>query len=497
MKQPDTSRIAALLTVFAITLIPTGAAGGPSIAPGDLALRHDIQRLVDAGVISGPVSSWPLAWGPVLADLRQIENPTGLPEDVQQALARVRAKAAWDTAIDQTRYRARAAAGANASRIRSFQNTPREDLEASVGLSWIGERFSADLNVTGVDNASDGETLRFDGSQLAMALGNYTLAASTLDRWWGPGWDGSLVLSNNARPMPAVTLDRNFTQPFDTRWLSWIGPWDLSLLWGFMEEERAVPNAQFLGFRVAFRPLSSLEIGISRTAQWCGDDRPCDLDTFWNLLTGNDNRGDELAPEDEPGNQTAALDFRWAMTPLNVPVAVYGQFMAEDEAGGFPSRYIGQLGIENYGQLSDRWSYRLYAEAVETTCNFYESDPGFNCAYNHGIYRTGYRYRGRSVGHGLDNDARVASLGFVLVNESGNSFQGIVRAGRLNRGGAADPANSLTPLPQDVLTVELIHNRVFRYGRLEFGLGYDRYDGSDVTDSSDDAKAFIQWRSDY
>jgi hypothetical protein len=83
----------------------------------------------------------------------------------------------------------------------------------------------------------------------------------------------------------------------------------LSLLWGFMEEERAVPNAQFLGFRAAFRPLSSLEIGISRTAQWCGDERPCDLDTFWNLLVGNDNAVTISRRRTNPATRSA-LDFR-------------------------------------------------------------------------------------------------------------------------------------------------------------------------------------------
>ena len=377
-------------------LVAAASHAGPMIAPGDMALRHDIQRLADAGVISGTVTQLAARLG------TGTRRPAAGSEPGRAARATCSNRSpacaprrAGTPLLDQTRYRARAAASANASRIRSFENTPREDAELSAGMSWTGERFSADINVTAVDNASDGETLRLDGSQLAMALGNYTLAASTLDRWWGPGWDGSLILSNNARPIPSITFDRNFTEPFETKWLSWIGPWDLSLLWGFMEEERAVPNAQFLGFRLVMRPLSSLEIGISRTAQWCGDDRPCDLDTFWNLLVGNDNRGDDLAPEDEPGNQTAALDFRWALTPLKLPLAIYGQFMAEDEAGGFPSRYIGQLGIEHYGQFSGRWSYRLYGEAAETTCNFYDSEPGFNCAYNHGIYETGYRYRGR------------------------------------------------------------------------------------------------------
>ncbi len=61
---------------------------GPSIAPGDLALRHDIQRLDDYGVLSGPVTTWPLSWGPILSDL-QIHRPTAeLPTDVTDSLAR-------------------------------------------------------------------------------------------------------------------------------------------------------------------------------------------------------------------------------------------------------------------------------------------------------------------------------------------------------------------------------------------------------------------------
>lgn len=482
-----------------LMLLGVGAArGGPMLAPGDMALRHDIQRLADAGVLTSPVGSWPLAWGPLLDDLRRVDNAGELSREVQDSLARVRAKADWDARVDQVKFRARAAVSANAARIRGFQDTPREEAEASAGLSWTGDRFSVDINATGVSSASDGENFRLDGSQIAVALGNFTLAASTLDRWWGPGWDGSLILSNNARPIPAVTLERNFTQPFKSPWLGWLGPWDLSLLWGFLEQERAVPNTQFLGFRFNFRPLQSLEIGISRTAQWCGDDRPCDLDTFWKLLVGQDNRGgDGVTTENEPGNQTAALDFRWSMTPLKLPLAVYGQFMAEDEAGGFPSRYIGQLGVENYGSIGRRWSYRVFAEAVETTCEFYSTPKRFNCAYNHFIYESGYRYRGRVIGHSVDNDARVASLGFLLVNDSDNSIQGIVRGGELNRGGPADPANSLTSLPQDVLSIELLHNRAFRYGRLEFGLGYERFDGNAVVESSNDTTAFIQWRSDY
>ena len=57
------------------------------ITPGDSALRHDILRLADHGIIKGPVSTWPLAWGPIIADISNIENPDQLPRDVSDAIA--------------------------------------------------------------------------------------------------------------------------------------------------------------------------------------------------------------------------------------------------------------------------------------------------------------------------------------------------------------------------------------------------------------------------
>ncbi len=48
------------LTAFLLVpflLLGGFALAGPAIAPGDLALRHDIQRLADYGVLSGPVTT--------------------------------------------------------------------------------------------------------------------------------------------------------------------------------------------------------------------------------------------------------------------------------------------------------------------------------------------------------------------------------------------------------------------------------------------------------
>ena len=54
------------LALATLALAATAAQAGPFLPAGDIALRHDIQLLADHGVISGPVTSWPLAWGPLL-----------------------------------------------------------------------------------------------------------------------------------------------------------------------------------------------------------------------------------------------------------------------------------------------------------------------------------------------------------------------------------------------------------------------------------------------
>ena len=108
----------------------------------------------------------------------------------------------------------------------------------------------------------------------------------------------------------------------------------MSVMFGQLEEDRAIPNAQFFGMRINFRPLDSLEIGVSRTAQWCGDGRPCSFDTFKDLLLGKDNIGDAgTTRENEPGNQMAGIDARWTNMLAGVPISLYGQLIGEDEAG--------------------------------------------------------------------------------------------------------------------------------------------------------------------
>ena len=59
-------------------LVPgsSASAGEPWIAPGNTQVRHDVQLLVDSGVIDLPVSAWPIAASDLANALGRISEAT-------------------------------------------------------------------------------------------------------------------------------------------------------------------------------------------------------------------------------------------------------------------------------------------------------------------------------------------------------------------------------------------------------------------------------------
>ena len=197
-----------------------------------------------------------------------------------------------------------------------------------------------------------------------------------------------------------------------------------SRLWRQLESERHVPDAKLVGARFSFKPSAHWEIGLSRTAQWGGEGRPQDWDSFKNLVLGKDNGGSDGINADksnEPGNQLAGIDVRYNFSWGQFSNATYIQFVGEDEAGGMPSRGMLQAGLETSFLMWDT-QHRLVLEAMETTLNSH-SDPIYNSAYEHSIYQSGYRYRQRPLAAATDNDTRALALSGQHYFSNGHQLQ--------------------------------------------------------------------------
>lgn len=477
---------AAIVALCLSVLTAAAAATDLGAAPGDARLRHDLQLLADAGVLRAPLSAWPVSLDEIARDLGAASAPGMLTPHLAAAVSRVRAalpprEAGW-------RREARVAASAEPMRLRRFDDVPREEGEIEARVDYQDERFTATLAVTAVADADDGKDFRLDGSYVGAGLGNWLVSAGLVERWWGPGWEGSLILGTNQRPIPSLTVERNYSDPFETKWLSWLGRWRLAVSFGQLEGDRQdYPDTRFFAMRVTWKPHDRVEVGLSRSAQWCGEGRPCGFDTFWDLLSGNDN---DQALEEQPGNQLAGIDLRWSLPWL--PLALYGQAIGEDEASGLPSKYLGLFGAEAWGGAGAA-SWRVHVEYADTVCGFYEDPPEYGCAYVNSIYTDGYQYRDRAIGHAIDGDSEQLAVGASWIRPDGSSFELALQDSRLNRA-SANAVHSVVPTAARLRSVDFSHRRDLLGGDLRVGVGYEDLDFEAVGGDDATARGFLQWQ---
>ncbi|AOE50170.1 capsule assembly Wzi family protein [Kangiella sediminilitoris] len=460
-----------ILLIIFISLLQTVQAE-PWLDTRDPWLRADIEALSANGIINTPITTWPLPWARILKDIdnAQIDQ---VPAELMPSLMRVKRKGRIETS-KKTRSELALRAGNEGKILRHFGDSRREQAEISTRNTGMSKSFAWNIEVTKAHDPFNGEEDRLDNSYVAAIWGNWIVSAGAQERWYGPGWDSSLILSNNARPVPSLSIQRNYADPFESEWLSWIGPWSVSAFAGQLESDRFIPHAKLLGMSVTFKPFDSLEIGLRRTAQWGGEGRPESLSNFWDLLIGRDNC-DELEGgcsadrSNEPGNQLAGVDFNWRLPAKMYYGTVYGQFIGEDEAGYAPSRKVYQFGYMTNFQLSGMMitSYLEYADT--------ENEFRPNLTYNNYIYRSGYRTEGRSIGSTYDNDSQSTSIGMIASHKNGDRYKvRLVKVDMNSDGG--DGNHTINNQSVSFKQIELEYQHPTKYGIL--GVDFDYKDKS-------------------
>jgi capsule assembly protein Wzi len=485
-----------LSTLLLGLVVQARAADAGWFASGDTQLRMDLQLLNDAEIIRLPISHWPLPRAAVKYALSTAKEHFATNLAVMAALERVRARVAprdrqlaFDTGIR----------GGEPGLWRDFDTLAREDGELGAGLAYDSGRFSLGVEVTAVADPADGDELRADGSQATVQWGNWLISANTLDRWWGPGHEGSLILSNNARPMPTVMVERAEARQFGPAWLSWLGPWRMSFGISQMENSRQDIDAPlFMAWRVVVMPFKKVEFGFSRTAQFCGDELECNLNVFGNLLAGNDNVGIDATPENEPGNQLAGFDIRWNSPLGNLPYAIYGQYIGEDESAYLPVKYLSQLGLEVWKPLADGGMLQAHLEYASTTCSANSgSGPYYDCAYNQGRFDVeGYRYKGRVIGYTSDRDAENWALGASWQAASGALWTATARMSRLNRDDFDDVRNTVASVPTSYDALELGWKGRLLGEKISIDLGVESIEPANG-ERDVEPFGFIGWRHEF
>ncbi len=447
----------------------------PWLDAGDMQLRHELQILSDAGMLDAPLTTWPLASKDIHKNLKQPAKGTVLQSELFNVLTNINKRLADEDYGESFKFEVKART--EKLLIRDFSGEGREKSSVSYDGDWANSLIDARLKVTVAEKSShpSDNKLRFDESYLASSLGNWKFTVGRQSRWWGPSWDGSLILSNNARPIPSISFENINSESFKNKYLRWLGPNKLHMFIGQLESNRGIPNAKLIGTRFTFKPLKSLEVGMHRTIQWGGKGQDNSFSSLLKTLASVrlDTKNGTLGSV--AGNQIAGLDVKWKLpTKGKNKYSLYGQYIGEDRVDGSIA-----LGDETFlvgGSVSGLskklgGSWRAYLEATDTSAAWFKGRARNNIIYNHSAYTDGYRHLGVSMGHGIDSDSRMVSAGTMLSKNNGDFWRGWVKHAKLNTDGIG--TNPLAPNGKTWSAVGVsLNKKLNKQTKLNLGLQY-------------------------
>ena len=447
----------------------------PWVEANNIFLRADIQLLADNQVIKAPINHYPLMWSDIAADLEQAELNT-LNEAVTRSYQRVifhlnQAKSSERTSSIKL------AAATDRPKFQHFGSDQKEKTELTTSKTFIGDKFSARLEVHNVSSPADDKNFRLDGSYMAYQLGNWNIIGGAVPMWWGPGWDSALLMSTNSRPVPGISINRQQALAFETPWLSWIGPWSFTTFMGQLEDKgRTISNTLLWSSRLSVKPFSSLELGFSRSTMWGGDGRGNGLSDFWDVVTPSESDNKVDNPTDV--NDLGAIDFRWNTSLLEQNFALYYEMGFEDYgiSSITPSKRSHLVGIDTdffFGQSL----YSVFLEASDT----YHAEC--ECIYEHDVYRSGYRYRGEEIGSTYGNNGNSVTLGVIAQPDNDTYWQSSLAFIQLNKNNENDIVPDGDLSYQKIIEWRSSYRFVWANSRWQLGAILRKTDINGLTDS--------------
>lgn len=273
--------------------------------------------------------------------------------------------------------------------------------------SWLNILKLISLSARVSVKATKNETeVYLDEAGVSLSLFNTIISAQRSAMWWGPGYHGAMLMSNNARPLELVRIKnvRPFALPGQ---LKHIGRFEINFFISKLGKDRKIPEPNIIGLRIDYAPLPYLNLGASRVIIAGGKGRPKPhLRDYWKMFMARSK--DEFSEgqiKRTDTDQLASLDiaFMLPMSPSNPLLSglkAYFEWSGEDRFSFWEN--------ESPGLLIGLFLTDLFRdEGTDIRIEYAKNKPAW---YNHGIYNasgtaTAYTYKGEIIGHHMGGDA--------------------------------------------------------------------------------------------
>ncbi|MDA0119827.1 capsule assembly Wzi family protein [Vibrio sp. T11.5] len=245
MRRIDRLRVSISLT--SIFLMNTYVYSSPWIEASDPFLRSSMLALSDGGVINGVTSTFPLRWSSIADGDHVIDTSGYLDAELGHF------NYALQTAKLNRGNRRFAISGGNKDLDNGwFSDVDRDKWVMEASYEHLANSYAFRLSSSYLDNASDQE-LSFKNTYIALNAGRTLFDVGMLPRWWGHGWNHSLILATSGSDLDAG--------------LSWIGDnpflgvWSLNIVTSKLED---LDYDYRTSLRYAGKLNSWLELGLTQ-----------------------------------------------------------------------------------------------------------------------------------------------------------------------------------------------------------------------------------------
>lgn len=255
---------------------------------------------------------------------------------------------------------------------------------------------------------------------VGMNLANWQFSFGRQSLWWGPGEQGSMLMTNNAAPLNKM-FRVSRVSPIS---LGFLGDLRMEFFIGQVAGQQFINNAQggitnrtlqgqygrslslqpfVSGGKMSFKFTPNFEISISKTTLYGGPGNPLTLKTFLQSNLAIHVNGQSL------GDGRAALDFTYRIPRLRDWLSFYADSFQEDEISPlnrpYKAAFQGGLYLAKFPKIP-KLDLRLEGGTTSPvnfpTCN--------GCYYSNGQYLNGYTNNGVLMGTWLGRAAQGESV---------------------------------------------------------------------------------------